>query len=315
MPWNPFIAEPYEPHFLFITEQPLEWASDGPEGGSGSGELPTPSEAAPPPAAKELASNPYLDIPTPTMSQEFKKGYIMRKCCVEPGGKRTSLGKRGWRMYFAVLKDLCLYLYKDEATCKGEAPAKSSAPCCKKKVGSASEQGPAALVRVHHALAASAPDYAKKKNVFRLFTADRAQFLIQASDTKVSMRIPFFQVGSLLYLWPFHSLLQEWRGWMDAINTAASLLSAPPLAAPCGSQQRFQRPLLPASLSQRAPREQLLDHEERVAQLERELLDHRANPPPSKAKSVVVDCYREKDAYLHFEVFILLCFTGFGGLY
>ena len=86
-------------------------------------------------------------------------------------------------MYFAVLKDLCLYLYKDEATCKGDPPAKSSVPCCKKKAGP--EQGPAALIRVHHALATSAPDYTKKKNVFRLYTADRAQFLIQASDTKV----------------------------------------------------------------------------------------------------------------------------------
>ena len=45
-----------------------------------------------------------------------------------------------------------------------------------------------------------------------------------------------------------------------------------------------------------------MDHEERVAQLEQELLDHRANPLPAKAKSILVDCYREKDAYLHFEV-------------
>jgi len=169
----------------------LEWATDAPEGGISPGETPpAPSEmsssAGITPNAKELASNPYLDIPTPSESQEFKKGYIMRKCCAEPGGKRTSLGKRSWKMYFAVLKDLCLYLYKDEATCKGETPAKSSTPCCKNKTAAGSDQqGPAALIRVHHALAASAPDYTKKKNVFRLFTSDRAQFLIQASDTKV----------------------------------------------------------------------------------------------------------------------------------
>lgn len=89
---------------------------------------------------------------------------------------------------------------------------------------------------------------------------------------------------------------------MDSINTAASLLSAPPLAAPCGSQQRFQRPLLPATLTKLSPREQLLDHEERVARLEQELLEHRAGPPPAKAKAAAVACYREKDAYLHFEV-------------
>lgn len=99
--------------------------------------------------------------------------------------------------------------------------------------------------------------------------------------------------------------LQEWRCWMDALNTAASLLSSPPLAAPCGSQQRFQRPLLPASLTKMSARDQLLDHEERVAQLEQELHEHRANPPPSKAKSATVNCYREKDAYLHFEVTVV----------
>lgn len=162
------------------TDQPLEWASDSPQGPS-PGDL-EPLEIIPSPAAKELSVNPYLDIPNPTQSQEFKKGYIMRKCCMEPNGKRTPLGKRSWRMYFAVLKDLVLYLYKDEATCKGEHPPKSSTMRSKKAVPDA---GPAAILRVHHSLAASAPDYTKKKNVFRLFTADRAQYLIQASDTKV----------------------------------------------------------------------------------------------------------------------------------
>ena len=89
---------------------------------------------------------------------------------------------------------------------------------------------------------------------------------------------------------------------MDSINTAASLLSAPPLAAPCGSQQRFQRPLLPATLTKLSPRDQLVDHEERVGRLEHELTDHRSNPLPAKAKAAAVACYREKDAYLHFEV-------------
>jgi PH and SEC7 domain-containing protein len=137
-------------------------------------------------APKELPSNPYLDIPSPVQSQEFKKGYIMRKCCTEPNGKRTPLGKRGWRMYFAVLKDLVLYLYKDEATCKGEMPPKSSSSSRSSRKKVDKDPGPAALIRVHHALATNAPDYTKKQNVFRLFTADRAQFLIQTSDTKVN---------------------------------------------------------------------------------------------------------------------------------
>lgn len=168
-------------HLYLKLDHPLEWASDSPEGPHPVDV--EPLEIVPSPAAKELASNPYLDIPNPSLSQEFKKGYVMRKCCLEPSGKRTPLGRRNWRMYFAVLKDLVLYLYKDEATCKGEQSTKSSSSSTSKKSSDAA--GPAAIIRVHHALAASAPDYTKKKNVFRLFTADRAQFLFQASDTKV----------------------------------------------------------------------------------------------------------------------------------
>lgn len=147
-------------------------------------------------ASKDLSANPYLDIPNPSHSQEFKKGYIMRKCCLDATGKRTPLGKRNWRMYFAVLKDLVLYLYKDEASCKGEQAPKSSTLRCKKSAG---DPGPSAIIRIHHALAASAPDYTKKKNVFRLFTADRAQYLIQASDTKVNKYTFSLSVQSTLY--------------------------------------------------------------------------------------------------------------------
>lgn len=94
---------------------------------------------------------------------------------------------------------------------------------------------------------------------------------------------------------------------MDAINTAASLLSAPPLPAPVGSQQKFQRPLLPAGLSKLLARDQLADHEERVQRLEQELREHRANTLPTNAKSALVADYREKDAFLHYEVFQFSC--------
>ena len=163
----------------------MEWATDSTESTAAEPAV-EPIETASTP--KELPSNPYLDIPAPVHSQEFKKGYVMRKCCMEPNGKRTSLGKRSWKMYFAVLKDLVLYLYKDEATCKGELPPKGSA---QRKKSSSADPAPAAIIRIHHALAATAPDYTKKPNVFRLYTADRAQFLIQTSDTKVS---PFHQI-------------------------------------------------------------------------------------------------------------------------
>lgn len=49
-------------------------------------------------------------------------------------------------------------------------------------------------------------------------------------------------------------------------------------------------------------REQLRDHEERVMRLEAELNEHRKQPPERGAKALVVQNYKEKDAYLNFEV-------------
>ena len=104
-------------------------------------------------------------------------------------------------------------MLKDEATCKGELPAKGSksskaTPRPGKSSGTAGAAGaagdpaPAAIIRVHHALATSAPDYTKKQNVFRLYTADRAQFLIQTSDSKVSF--PFHEMFLFLFLFFLH---------------------------------------------------------------------------------------------------------------
>lgn len=49
-------------------------------------------------------------------------------------------------------------------------------------------------------------------------------------------------------------------------------------------------------------REQLADHEDRVQKLELALEEHRKNPPERSAKSLVVQNYKEKDAYLQYEV-------------
>lgn len=49
-------------------------------------------------------------------------------------------------------------------------------------------------------------------------------------------------------------------------------------------------------------REQLRDHEDRVNRLEAELDEHRRHPPERGAKALTVQNYKEKDAYLHYEV-------------
>ena len=66
-------------------------------------------------------------------------------------------------MYYASLQDMILYLYKDQHMMKkGHLP-----------------EGSQNAIRIHHSVAFKASDYAKKQHVFRLVTADWAEFLFQ----------------------------------------------------------------------------------------------------------------------------------------
>ena len=117
------------------------------------------------------------------------------------------MGRRSWKMYFAVLRDMVLYLHKDEHEMK------------KKGLGEGSHN----VILTHHCLASKASDYSKKQHVFRLQTADWAEYLFQTSNSK------------------------ELQDWIDTVNFVAASLSAPPLPGAVGSQKKFQRPLLPVS--------------------------------------------------------------------
>ena len=101
--------------------------------------------------------NPFLSLPDPLSSTDYKKGYVMRKCCIDPNGKKTKLGKRSWKMFFLSLRDMVLYCFKEEKSLRLDG-----AFC---DVNNA--------IRVHHGLAERASDYTKKQFVFRLHTADQ----------------------------------------------------------------------------------------------------------------------------------------------
>lgn len=130
--------------------------------------------------------NPFLDVPNATGATEFKKGYVMRKCCFDASGKKSNFhftdfdhfnflkltlmwsnliiisapfGKRGWKMYYCTLRELVLYLHKDEHGFRSDSLHNA--------------------IRIHHALATKASDYTKKQHVFRLQTADQAEYLFQ----------------------------------------------------------------------------------------------------------------------------------------
>jgi hypothetical protein len=67
-------------------------------------------------------------------------------------------------MFYAALRDMTLYMHNDEHSFKRATHCTN-------------------VIRVHHALATKAGDYTKKKHVFRLQTADMAQYLIQTRYT------------------------------------------------------------------------------------------------------------------------------------
>ncbi|XP_050297414.1 PH and SEC7 domain-containing protein isoform X2 [Anthonomus grandis grandis] len=244
-----------------IKNHPLEWALDS-----------DPDESGPHTRNNDLnvMGNPFLDVPNSSNAVEYKKGYVMRKCCYEANAKRSlccvflaPFHKRSWKMFYCTLRDMVLYLHKDENGFR------------KNQMGGDNLHN---AIRIHHALATKAQDYTKKQYVFRLQTADQAEYLFQTSDSK------------------------ELQSWIDTINFVAASFSAPPLEAAVGSQKKFQRPLLPSSYTKLHLREQLEDHEERVVRLEAMLEEHRKCPPEKGAKSLIVQNYKEKETYLNFEI-------------
>ncbi|XP_056634104.1 PH and SEC7 domain-containing protein isoform X10 [Diorhabda sublineata] len=240
-----------------IKNYPLEWALDEePEERNSVQVQPRSTDSS------NIGGNPFLEIPVMANAVEYKKGYVMRKCCYEANAKRTPFHKRSWKMFYCTLRDLVLYLHKDENGFR------------KNQMGDNLHNA----IRIHHALATKASDYTKKQYVFRLQTADQAEYLFQTSDSK------------------------ELQSWIDTINFVSASFSAPPLEAAVGSQKKFQRPLLPCSHTKLSLREQLADHEERVMRLGAMLDDHRKSPPEKGSKSQVIQNYKEKETYLTYEL-------------
>lgn len=82
----------------------------------------------------------------------------------------ASFLRRGWKAYYANLRDMILYLHKSD-----EQPPNMSI-------------GDTNAIRLHHALAQEAIDYRKRQHVFRLKTSDWAEYLFQTSDHELMIK-------------------------------------------------------------------------------------------------------------------------------
>ena len=167
LPTEPSSTQPQKPARINIPgangELTDEIRPDGHSNGS------SPVVASQPIALGQTAGgvNPFLSAPDQETAINYKKGYVMRKSCVDANGKRTKMGKRSWKMFFMTLRDMVLYCFKDEKSVR--VPS--------------SFDDLSQAIRIHHGLAVRS-DHRKKQFVFRLYTADQAQYLFQTSDEK-----------------------------------------------------------------------------------------------------------------------------------
>ncbi|ETN66241.1 hypothetical protein AND_001975 [Anopheles darlingi] len=257
-------------YYNIIKCRPLEWAIDDESDLTGStdsaGNTHTGGGAEPSTSGGSLQGppvgpNPFLEVPT-TPDVVYKKGYVYRKWCFEDNRKKIPFGRRSWKMVYLTLSKLVLYLHKNERSFEtSPVPTPVTVQNC---------------IRIHHGLATCATDYTKKQHVFRLQTAEQAEFLLQTGDSK------------------------ELQSWVDNINYVCAAYSSPPLEGGVGSQQRFQRPMLPPKETPLPLGQQLASHERQVCKLELALAEHRSSTVPPRG--LAYQNYREKEQYLEYEL-------------
>lgn len=51
-------------------------------------------------------------MPDPQTAKEYKSGWLLRKCCIDADGKKSAFLKRSWKIFYASLRDMVLYLHK-----------------------------------------------------------------------------------------------------------------------------------------------------------------------------------------------------------
>ena len=169
-------------------------------------------------------------------------------------------------MFYASLRDMVIYLHKDDKVFKNNTFDNITN-----------------AIRIHHAYAAVATDYKKKQFVFRLKTADWAEYLFQTSNSS------------------------ELYDWVSSINLVAAIFSSPPLPGGIGSTKTFQRPLLPVSKTRYTLQEQFEYHKKHIKQLQSDLakLETIAALHTNKDDRLFD---KDKYSYLQFEVSFFLLF-------
>uniref|UniRef100_A0A915PYP6 Uncharacterized protein n=1 Tax=Setaria digitata TaxID=48799 RepID=A0A915PYP6_9BILA len=192
---------------------------------------------------------------------EYKSGWVVRKCLFDRDGKRTPFGRRGWKMVYARLRGMVLYLHKDESGFRhGRFQTFNNA------------------ILLHHALAEKPEDYCKRQHVFKLRTANLGETLFQTSDP---------------------SEVQQWIGTINYVAAAFSSPALPPSVS--SQTEVFHKPLLPSAPSGLSIAEQLRAHEKKEEEMGLRLEELMKTAPSLKAKGHVVLEFFYKERFLYQE--------------
>uniref|UniRef100_A0A1I7Y2U9 PH domain-containing protein n=1 Tax=Steinernema glaseri TaxID=37863 RepID=A0A1I7Y2U9_9BILA len=197
----------------------------------------------------------------PSNMVEYKNGWVMRKALYDSDGKKTPIGRRSWRMLYATVRGLVLYLHKNE---KGfqNGTFETYNNC----------------IMLHHCLAEVPHDYKKKQHIFRLRTANLGEYLFQTSSP---------------------AEVQKWVDVINYVAAAFSIpvLSAPVSSKP----EFFYKPSFPSQTSPHTLYEQLRAHNEKVKEMSDRLEKLRSEAPPLKSRGKVVYDYFYRERYLEGE--------------
>ncbi|KAK1154457.1 PH and SEC7 domain-containing protein 2-like [Acipenser oxyrinchus oxyrinchus] len=248
-------------------------------------------------------SNPFQDLAHDQQALQFKQGFLSRKAHADIDGKKTPWGRRSWKVFYAVLKGMVLYLQKSESSVQW--------PRSEEVVIS-----PLLLSAPRSSPPLCAPLPLRSLSLSGLDSLSSLQ--AQSSEEMLSWVCRINLVAALSLLPPPSSPLfsspltpslplslrssEEMLSWVCRINLVAALFSSPPFPAAVGSQRRFVRPILPASCSSNCQEDQLEAHKRWMESFSQDLAEHQQNQPDrGRGRAREQEEYRLREEYLQHE--------------
>ncbi|KAM3726136.1 PH and SEC7 domain-containing protein [Dirofilaria immitis] len=246
--------------YVAIKEQPIKWVGEleeKPHDGSMANDITS--------QVHEKKKKKVLSKSRSTVSDddqiEYKAGWVVRKCLFDRDGKRTPFGRRGWKMVYARLRGMVLYLHKDEGGFRRDRFQTFNN-----------------TILLHHALAEKPEDYSKRQHLFKLRTANLGETLFQTSDPNE---------------------VQQWIDTINYVAAAFSSPTLP--ASVSNQIEVFQKPLLPSAPSGLSIMEQLRAHEKKEAEMGLKLEELMKTAPSLKARGRIVQEFFCKERFLYQE--------------